>query len=82
MVCIPFLTARVSLFGLVQDEARVREPGQVQICLEMLSSGPLLEDALFNTLGQNGSAVGKCLEHHQIVFPLLSHAVPFCHHYH
>ena len=56
-----FFSARVSLFGLVDDEVEVREGSDptVRVCVEMLSSGPLLQNAFLRVVGQDGSALGQ-----------------------
>lgn len=54
-------TARTSRFGLETNELEVREGREnaVRICLEMLSPGPLLQDVVFDLVGQSGSATGE-----------------------
>ena len=62
-VCIH--TATVSEFCIVDSELEVRESPQVpvvEICLQLVSSGPLISDVFFDISIEDDTAIGEIQE--------------------
>ena len=53
------LLASIQRFGFVLEEVSVNEAaGQLEVCAEMISQGPLLQSVLLGIMPQDGSARG------------------------
>ena len=54
--------ARVSQFRVVTWEIELVEGTAEELCVEMVSNGPLLQNVTFYVTVQNGTALGKLCE--------------------